>query len=130
MSVLSPQIALPGPLPLYRLSVEQYHQMIRNGIFKDEDRVELLEGLVPKRTQKPPHTLAAQTLIDLIPSLLPPGWVLNVQAPLTTTESEPEPDAAVVRGQRRHNTLQDRHPRPADMGLVIEVADSSLATDR
>src|SRR5689334_21534048 len=99
MAVLAPPMPITEPVPVYRLSVEQYHEMIRNGIFKSGDRVELLEGiLVPKMTKKPPHTFASQVLIDLLPPMLPPGWFFNSQEPLTTAESEPEPDAALVRG--------------------------------
>jgi len=38
-----PVAALP-PAPIWRLSVEQYHRMIRFGILTDDDPVELLEG--------------------------------------------------------------------------------------
>ena len=47
--------AVPGD-PIYRLSVDQYHEMIRNGILTDGDPVELLEGwLVAKMSKNPPH---------------------------------------------------------------------------
>src|SRR5262249_20037687 len=41
---------------------------------------------------------------------------------------EPEPDGAILRGRPRAYT--DRVPGVADVGSVIEVADSSLAYDR
>jgi Uma2 family endonuclease len=115
---------------LYRLSVEQYHDMIRQGILKDGDPVELVEGiLVMKRTKSPRHTFATQTLRDLLPGLLPSGWFVDDQEPVTTQDSEPEPDVAVIRGERRQYLEQDRHPGPSDTALVIEVADSSLHLD-
>ena len=40
----------------------------------------------------------------------------------------PEPDIAVVRGTEED--YADHHPGPADLVLVIEVADSSVGTDR
>jgi Uma2 family endonuclease len=43
-------------------------------------------------------------------------------------ESEPEPDLAVVRGDE--NTYLHRHPGPADVALLVEVADSTLDRDR
>lgn len=43
-------------------------------------------------------------------------------------EGEPEPDVALVRGDRR-DYLQ-AHPGPLDAGLVVEVADTFLARDR
>jgi Uma2 family endonuclease len=119
----------PAPT-LYRLSVEQYHEMIRQGILKDGDPVELVEGvLVMRMTKNPPHTFATQALRDLLPSLVRPNCFVNDQEPVTTQDSEPEPDIAVIRGERRQYLEQDRHPGPQDTALVIEVADSSLRLD-
>jgi Uma2 family endonuclease len=122
----------PGPIvaAVYRLTVEQYHEMIRKGILKEGDPVELVEGLlVKKMTKNPPHTFATQALRDLLPTLCRPGWFVNDQEPVTTDDSEPEPDVTVVRGERRQYLAQDRHPGPQDTALVVEVADSSLAVD-
>ena len=47
---------------------------------------------------------------------------------LPTESSEPEPDRCVVRGGIRDYSA--RHPGPADLALVVEVADSSLEDDR
>jgi Uma2 family endonuclease len=47
---------------------------------------------------------------------------------ITTDDSEPEPDVAVIRGTRRD--YRDRHPSPADVGLITEVADATLQRDR
>jgi len=56
------------------------------------------------------------------------GYVIRSQNPLTTTDSEPEPDVCVVRGTRKD--YLKHHPRPKDAALVIEVAESSIARDR
>jgi Uma2 family endonuclease len=115
---------------LYRLSVEQYHDMIRKGILKDGDPVELVEGvLVLKMTKNPPHRFATQTLDALLNRLLPPGWFVDDQEPVTTQDSEPEPDVAVIRGNRRQYLQEDRHPGPQETALAVEVADSSLDFD-
>ncbi len=47
---------------------------------------------------------------------------------MTTADSEPEPDIVVARGDER--TYLARHPGPADIGILIEVAESSLDQDR
>ena len=60
--------------------------------------------------------------------VLPPGWLVRVQEPITTTDSEPEPDLVVVRGAVWD--FADRHPDSAEVGLVVEVSDSSLRQDR
>ena len=89
-------------VPIYRLSVEQYHAMARAGILDEGARVELLEGwLVPKMTQNPPHVLVSGLIHDALAGLVPVGWHVRSGNPVTTTDSEPEPDLAVIRGSRR-----------------------------
>jgi Uma2 family endonuclease len=131
MSVLTAPEPSFAPLPLYRISVEKYHEMIRKGIIEEGAPIELVEGmLVQKMTKYQPHRYATQTLRDLLSALLPPGWFVDDQEPVTTSDSEPEPDVAVIRGTRRQYLEANHHPGPADTGLVIEVAESSLAFDR
>ena len=114
---------------LFRISVAAYHEMIANGILGPEDDVELLEGvLVKKMPKNEPHIFATGTLGDLLYEILPVGWHVNSQDPVTTDDSEPEPDLAIVRGNRRDFLGRKRHA--ADTPLIIEVADSSLARDR
>src|SRR5215212_6010614 len=69
-------------------------------------------------------------LKDLLTPLMPAGWFVDSQAPLPTAESVPEPDVLVIRGDRRQYMAEGRHPGPGDMGLVVEVSDSSVSTDR
>ena len=115
--------------PIWRLSVAQYHKMIRAGVFTDDDPVELLEGwLVTKMPKNPPHTTVTQLIRDLIARLLSEGWFVNAQEPITTADSEPEPDIAIVRGDRRQ--YLKHHPGPKDLAVVIEVSDSTLQRDR
>jgi Uma2 family endonuclease len=118
------------PLPVRRFTVEEYHQMIDSGILTDEDRVELLEGwIVPKMTRNPPHdTVIALLHNRVLGPRLPEGWYCRGQSAVTTEDSEPEPDLAVIRGTERDHLK--RHPGPKDMGLVIEVADTSIRRDR
>jgi Uma2 family endonuclease len=59
---------------------------------------------------------------------VPAGYYVDAQEPLTTDESEPEPDVMIVRGQRRD--YRDRHPGPRDIAVVIEVSDTTLQRDR
>jgi Uma2 family endonuclease len=57
------------------------------------------------------------------------GCHLRVQQPITLLpDKEPEPDGAVVRGSE--DNYRDRHPGPAEILCLIEVADSSLQFDR
>jgi Uma2 family endonuclease len=47
---------------------------------------------------------------------------------LTLPDSEPEPDLAIVR--ESPDDYLSRHPLPAEVGLVVEVSDSTLDGDR
>lgn len=124
----APVVTVPAE-PIWRLSIEQYHEMINKGILNDDDPVELLEGLlIPKMPKKPPHSLTTELTRDAFARLLPPGWHVRGQEPITTEDSEPEPDASVIRGERRD--YFDRHPGPDDIAIVIEVSDTTLQRDR
>lgn len=115
---------------LARLSVDQYHAMIGAGILGSGDRIELLEGfLVTKMSKNPPHTLVTKLLVAALTRCLPDGWHLAQEGPLALSpDSEPEPDICVVRGTIRDYAT--RNPGPGEVGLVVEVSDSSLAFDR
>lgn len=114
---------------LWRISVDHYHDMIRHGILTSDDPVELVEGLLVRKMPKnPPHVLTLRLLRDLFEEILMPGWHVRVQDPITLADSEPEPDLAVVRG--KITDFETRHPGPADLALVVEVAHTSLAKDR
>lgn len=115
----------------WRLSVDQYHAMIREGILTDDDPVELLEGwLITKMPKYRKHSLSTHLLRKQLEKLFPEncGWYVDSQEPITLSDSEPEPDNAVVRGKPRDYT--DRHPGPADLGMVVETSESSLAHDQ
>jgi Uma2 family endonuclease len=115
--------------PIYRLTVEQYHAIARAGILDEDAPVELLEGwLVQKMTQNPLHVLVSGLIHDALVALIPAGWHVRAGNPVTTADSEPEPDLAVIRGSRRD--YGDRHPGPQEAALVVEVADTSLRQDR
>jgi Uma2 family endonuclease len=95
----------------------------------DDDPVELLEGwLVPKMPKNPPHRLSTQLTREALAQLLPAGWYVDDQEPITLEDSEPEPDVVIVRGQRRD--YLDRHPGGQDVVLVVEVSDTTLQRDR
>lgn len=122
------KVAVPSD-PIWRLSVEQYHQMIENGILTDDDPVELLEGwLVTKMPKNPSYRLSTQLTREFLARLLPEGWYVEDQEPITILDSEPEPDISIVRGQRRD--YADHHPSAEDVALVIEVSDTTLQRDR
>jgi Uma2 family endonuclease len=114
---------------LMRLSVDQYHKMIAAGVLTEDDPVELLDGwLVRKMPKNPPHRIAVRRMRKALERVVPAGWYVDAQEPITLDTSEPEPDGTVARGQTEQ--YPDRHPGPNDLALVVEVADSSLEHDR
>lgn len=120
--------ASPGDL-VWRLTLQQYHDMIHNGILGEDDPVELLEGwLITKMSKNPPHSIVTGLIADALQSVAPTGWHIRGQEPITLADSEPEPDLALARGSRRD--YLNRHPGAADVALTIEVADTSLDRDR
>lgn len=113
-----------------QISVEQYHSMIENGILGTDDRLELLDGyLVDKMPNNPLHIGTLQLLVAILRRLVPPGdWHMRIQAPITLSKSEPEPDIVMVRGNEVEYLA--RHPDTKDVKLLIEVAESSLNQDQ
>jgi Uma2 family endonuclease len=108
--------------PLRRV---EYDQLVALGVFQDE-KIELLDGaLVAMSPIGVPHCFAVQELNELLlPALLGRAKV-RVQSAFAALEfSEPEPDLAVV----PFGDYATDHPAQAH--LIIEVAESSLATDR
>lgn len=128
LSTTEAAAAVPTDL-IWRLSLDQYHAMIQTGILTDDDPIELLEGwLVSKMPKNPLHSVVTRLLRQSLENLVCNDWYVDSQEPITTADSEPEPDVVVVRGQTQH--YLDRHPGPDEVSLVIEVADSTLQRDR
>jgi Uma2 family endonuclease len=114
-----------------RVTLDQYHKMHQAGIYMDGDRVELIEGYVlEKHVRNPPHEASLRRLNRRLPRHLPAvGWFLQLQGAVTLpADNEPEPDGVVLRGDE--TSYDHQHPGPADIGLAIEISDTSRAFDR
>ena len=115
------------PLTLRRWQRAEYDRLVELGVFEGEP-LELIGGQLVVAEPQGSHHASAITKVDYaVRAVLPPGWIVRVQAPLSLdVESEPEPDVVVVAG--RPGDYRESHPvRPV---LVIEVAESSLEFDR
>jgi len=114
-----------------RLTVDQYDQMVENGILPETNRFELINGrIVEKDVKNPAHPTATDLTRRAIERLLPAGWYVRKEDPvrIPNRRSEPEPDVSVVRGDIRD--YETRHPNPEEVALVVEVTRSSVAKDR
>ena len=139
-SILTPPAPVAGRTPVgpvtywadpsvYRFSVAQYQRMITAGVLTHEDKVELLEGyVVRKMPRNPPHDGTIQVITKRLGRRVPAGWDLRVQLTVELSDSQPEPDFSIARGDE--TTYLHRHPTPADVGLIVEVASSSLPRDQ
>jgi Uma2 family endonuclease len=116
-------------VPRHRLTVRDYHRLGGAGILGEDDRVELLEGqLVDMSPIGPRHALAIDALTEFLVLAVAGRAAVRVQNPIVLDDaSEPQPDFALVR--RPWHGYPNEHPRPADVYLLIEVADSSLEFD-
>jgi Uma2 family endonuclease len=113
-----------------RISLEQYRKMIDSGALTSADPVELLEQfMVLKMPRNPRHDSTLQKLQRPLIAAIPAGWDYRNQSSITLPDdSQPEPDFAIIRGSYRDYI--DRHPTPEEIGLLVEVADSSLLRDQ
>lgn len=114
----------------YHFTVEQYERMGEFGILAEDTRVELLEGEMVRMTPIGiRHADCVDELTELLMTHRGPGSRVRVQNPLRLNpHSEPQPDLMLLRGQR--GTYRHRQPGPADVLLLIEVADTSAESDR
>ncbi len=114
---------------LQRLSVEQYLALLESGVLESDAPVELLEGLLVKKMGKnPPHGTCIRKLARLLTSLIGDHWSIHTQDPLQLPDGVPEPDLLVV--QVEADDYAHRLPSANDVGLVIEVCDTTLRRDR
>ena len=115
---------------LYRLTVRQFDQMVNDGVIADDERVELIEGLlVTKMGRNRPHVQAGKRGLKTLSGITPTGWHVAKEDPLVASDlSKPEPDLAVVRGEVEDYDKRD--VLAADVALVVEIAESSLIVDR
>ena len=112
-----------------RFSVDDYYKMIEMGMIDDYERSEIIDGqIVPKMTIGDRHAAAVNRLNRLLASLLPESILLSIQNPIRLSDfDEPEPDVVLADLTKYDG---NRHPRPEETILVVEVSDVSLKNDR
>ena len=111
-------------------NVDDYYRMAEAGVIARDDRVELIEGEV--MTMSPigkRHAGCVKRLNRLLNHTVAQIPIVSVQDPITIDQfSEPQPDIALLKP--RQDFYSSSHPTPADVLLVIEVADTSVEYDR
>jgi Uma2 family endonuclease len=104
-----------------RLRVEDYHRMVAASVFDEDERLELLEGVIVQMSPRSPrHAVVITRLCDPQFAAVGPDCLVRAQLPLTLEpDSEPEPDVAIV----RRGEGGDRHRQASVAGLAFLVAD-------
>lgn len=113
-----------GPSP-WRVTRAEYHRLGVLGFFAGK-RVQLIRGeVVVMSPMGSPHAVAVRLAADALEAAFGAGFHARSQLPLAIAGSEPDPDAAVVRGVPRDHAAA----HPATALLVVEVSDSTLDFD-
>ena len=118
------------PIKRRAFSVDEYHAMVEAGILTKHDRVELLDGeiiaMVPIGSG---HASCVMRLSELLSEAVGKRAIVSVQSPVRLDEaSEPQPDLMLLK--RRDDFYAAAHPTPADVLLLIEVSDTTVAFDK
>ncbi len=133
----APSVALDAPADLdtltirdvFPISVALYEKLGRSGDLTPDDSVELIYGRIIRKPMKnEAHILVSNLLNRWLNRVLPDGWFVSIENPVALDWSMPEPDASVVRGTERD--YAERRITPGDIGLLVEVSDSTLTGDR
>lgn len=107
----------------------EYHAMAEAGILSEDERVELIAGEIVRMAPIGSRHAGCVKRLNRRFSHLGDRALVSVQDPIALSPShEPEPDLAILRP--REDDYAQFHPAPADILLVIEVADFSVEYDR
>lgn len=118
----------PQPRRL-RFSVDEYYKMIELGMLRDYEKAEIIEGeLIQKMTIGDRHAAIVNILNRFFVKNVSDDILVSVQNPLRISDyNEPEPDL-VLSDLTKYDGK--RHPRPAEVILIVEVSDATLKYDR
>ncbi len=111
-------------------TVWDYHRMTEAGVLTEDSRVELIRGQITDMSPiGAPHSRTVNRLTRLLVPLIGAQGIVSVQNPVRLDEgSEPQPDVTILHPRMDEDDAGT--PGPADVLLLIEVADSSLGFDR
>ena len=113
-----------------RFTVSDFQQMVDVGILQEDDRCELLNGEIVKMSSiGQRHASKVNRLAQLFHEIARGTIIVSTQNPIELGPfSQPEPDIGLLRWQ--DDFYESGHPKAEDVYLLVEVADSTLETDR
>lgn len=110
-------------------TVDEFDRMAEIGILTDEERIELLEGiLVPMPPIGDLHAGSVDRVTELLTARFAGRALIRVQNPIALPASRLYPDFAILRPRADYYTTGK--PEARDIFVVIEVSDTSLVRDR
>jgi Uma2 family endonuclease len=114
----------------HRFNVKEYYRMAETGVLRPDARVELLNGeIIDMSPIGPFHGGVTNYLNEVFTRASKGRWMTSVQNPVHLDDySEPQPDLVLLKPSS--DFYRKRHPQPEDVYLLVEVSESSLATDR
>ena len=114
----------------YHFTREQYHRMAKTGVLHEDDRVELIEGkIIVMSPIGKRHASVVTKLNNYFAVALKGRGLVSPQNPLLLRdESEPEPDLMLLKSEE--SFYAEQLPGPDDVLLLVEVADTSVDSDR
>jgi Uma2 family endonuclease len=120
-------VVAPSPKTRRWTRVE-YERLIELGVFRPDERLELLDGqLIVREPQGSRHAGTIRRVMAALRRALGDEWQVDSQLPIALDDdSEPEPDISVV--PHDPGAYLDAHPSRAV--LIVEIAESSYRTDR
>ncbi len=112
----------------HRWTRQEFEHLVEIGAIQEDDRVELIHGLIVDRPmQNPPHAHAMRRTQKALAKIIPQELELEIEKPLVLGQSNLfVPDFSFVPASE----LNDPNLHPSRASLVVEVADSSLLKDR
>ncbi len=122
---------MPATSVLKRLfTVKEYYQMFDAGLFANGERVELIRGEIIKMSPiGRRHAACVIRSSDVFTRKLGDRILLSAQNPLALDNtSQPEPDVVLLK--RKADCYESGIPQPQDVLLLIEIADSTINSDR
>ncbi len=111
-------------------TVHDYHRMVDAGILSEDDRVELIHGeILAMSPIGPRHNAAILRANQSLVRIVGDRAIAGVQGSVRLDEyDEPQPDLYLLRPKK--DFYASGHAGPADILLIIEVAESSLEYDQ
>lgn len=121
---------MPAGIDKRRFTADEYQRIGEAGILGEDDRVELIDGeIVTMSPVGSSHSAAVDRATQRLVLRIGERAIVRVQGPVRLdTYNEPQPDITILRP--RDDFYRPGHPHPADVLLVIEVAETSLRYDR